>query len=122
MQKKMKPLYPKPHRNQLLEGIETHPRAEHFSSLYWCFLLSVSSRTAPIVAPASAKVEGFSDETTKMSRATGLPRFQFCNRISAGHDCEWLGNTGKSFVFPSLDFDPCSQGIPRFAVFFANHI
>eukprot|EP00731_Ephydatia_muelleri_P015804 Em0009g228a len=45
-------------------------------------------RTAPNVAPASAKVEGFSGETTEMSKATGVPRFQFCNRISAGRDCE----------------------------------
>eukprot|EP00731_Ephydatia_muelleri_P024584 Em0016g855a len=74
-------------------GVETHPRAEHFSSLAWCFLLSVASRTAPNVAPASAKVEGFSGETTEMSRATGLPRFQFCNRISAGLDCEWSGKS-----------------------------
>ena len=64
--------------------IKTHPKAEHFSSLAWCFLLSVASRTAPNVAPASAKVEGISGERTEMSRGTGLPRFQFCNRISSG--------------------------------------
>ena len=71
-------------------GIETHPRAMHLSSLAWCFLLSVASRTAPTIAPASAKVEGFSGETTVMSKATGLPRSQFCTSISAGRDCEWL--------------------------------
>ena len=53
-------------------GVETHPKAKHFSSLAWCFLLSVASRTAPTVAPASVKVEGFSGETTEMSRAMGL--------------------------------------------------
>eukprot|EP00731_Ephydatia_muelleri_P003002 Em0001g3002a len=48
-------------------------------------------RTAPNVAPTSIKVGGFSGETTEMSRSTGLPRFQFCNRILAGRDCEWSG-------------------------------
>eukprot|EP00731_Ephydatia_muelleri_P002431 Em0001g2431a len=50
--------------------------------------LKLENRTLSKVAPASAKVEWFSGETTEMSRATGLPRFQFCNRISAGRDCE----------------------------------
>eukprot|EP00731_Ephydatia_muelleri_P009826 Em0005g412a len=54
---------------------------------------AILSRTAPNIAPASAKVEGLSGETTEMSRTTSLPRFQFCNRISAGRDCEWLGNS-----------------------------
>ncbi|KAL5515903.1 hypothetical protein EMCRGX_G001148 [Ephydatia muelleri] len=39
---------------QAVRDPSTHPRAEHFSSLAWCFLLSVVSRTAPNVAPASA--------------------------------------------------------------------
>ena len=71
-----------------LEGLRPTNNAKHFSSLAWCFLLSVASRTAPTIAPASAKVEGFSGETTEMSRATGLPWFQYCTRISAG--CVWI--------------------------------
>ena len=90
MLKTMKPLYPKPHRNQLLEGLRSTLKLNTFHR--W-FLLSVASRTAPNVAPASAKVEGFSVETTEMFRATGLPSFQFCNRISAGRDCEWSGKS-----------------------------
>ena len=90
----MKPLYPKPHRNQLLEGLRPTLELNTFHRWpAWFFLLSVASRTAPNVAPASAKVEGFSGETTEMSRATGFPRFHFCNRISAGRECE---RSGKS--------------------------
>ena len=103
VQKTTKPLYPKPHRNQLLEGLRP---TEHFSSLAWCFLLSVASRTAPNVALDSAKVEGLSGETTEMSRATGLPRFQFCNRIPAGRDCEW---SGKSPAPTSTWTEACAQ-------------
>ena len=58
------------------------------------------------VAPASAKVEWFSGETTEMSRATGLPRFQFCNRISAGRDCEW---SGKSPAPTSIWTEACAR-------------
>ena len=94
VQKTMKPLYPMPHRNQLLEGLRPTLELNTFNRWpAWCFLLSVASRTASKVAPASAKVEWFSGETTEMSRATGLPRFQFCNRISAGRDCEWSGKS-----------------------------
>ena len=82
MLKTMKPLYPKPHRNQLLEGLRSTLKLNTFHR--W-FLLSVASRTAPNVAPSSAKVEGFSGETTEMSN--------ICNRISAGRDCEWSGKS-----------------------------
>ena len=81
---------PKPHRNPLLEGLR--PTLELNTWHHWpgvsCSPLPQGLHQSPNVAPASAKVEGFSGETTEMFRATGLPRFQFCNRISAGRESE----------------------------------
>ena len=62
--KKMKPLYPKPHRNQLPEGLR--PTLELKTFHRWpgvsCSPLPQGLHQ-PLHAPASAEVEGFSGET-----------------------------------------------------------
>ncbi|KAL5488938.1 hypothetical protein EMCRGX_G017965 [Ephydatia muelleri] len=65
----------------LVRGVETHPKAiyKHFSeSLAWCFLLSVASRTAPTIAPASVKFE-LKDLAVRQQRCPGQRAFHDSN-------------------------------------------
>ena len=97
--KTMKPLYPKPHRNQLLEGLR--PALELNTFHRWpgvsCSPLPQGLHQALL---PSAKVEGLSGETTEMSRATSLPWFQFIIKKKFGLK---LLSFQDTYIYEKLD-------------------